>query len=154
MEPRIRFSTPTIDLSTIPPNYYRLYHVYYPLESLTCEKEYTIDESFDVYSYGFVLFFLFEGEIDKKIRFLTEWVKFISEGVNLEKPSEIPDILWELVQRCWSRDPSKRPSFKEIVEMLRTGDFFNDSKINIKSLHEYQDRVDPKSAEELQKKCI
>lgn len=93
-------------------------------------------------------------KLTKKICFLTQWVKFISEDMNLEKPSEMSDILWELVQRCWSRDPSKRPSFKEIVEMLRTGDFFNDSKINIKSLHEYQDRVDPKSAEELQKKCI
>lgn len=145
MEPRIRISTPTVDPSTTLPSYFKHYQLFWPIESL--EEEEKITEAHDVYSYGFVLFFLFGGKIVQHD--YHQWIKFIRKGKRPEKPSGIPDNFWELIQRCWNHDPSKRPSFKEIVELLRTGDFFNDSKIDINSLNEYQDRVDPKSTKEL-----
>lgn len=47
----------------------------------------------------------------------------------LEKPKECPDTLYQLMQKCWSKEPSSRPSFSEVLtslnDMQRSGDTSN-----------------------------
>jgi len=33
--------------------------------------------------------------------------------------------LWNLIQDCWSEQPSKRPKMKEIIETMRSWDLFS-----------------------------
>jgi hypothetical protein len=36
----------------------------------------------------------------------------------LQKPAQMNEALWVLLQRCWSENPIDRPSMAEIVECL------------------------------------
>jgi mitogen-activated protein kinase kinase kinase 9 len=35
-------------------------------------------------------------------------------------PKNTPDAFVRLMKKCWDREPSKRPSFKEIVKELQS----------------------------------
>lgn len=43
----------------------------------------------------------------------------IENGDRLPLPKICPPCLYSLMLQCWSYEPSKRPSFKEIKEVLR-----------------------------------
>lgn len=49
----------------------------------------------------------------------------IENGERLALPSNCPPRLYSLMSQCWSYEPSKRPSFKEIREILKLVDAFN-----------------------------
>lgn len=34
------------------------------------------------------------------------------------RPSNVPDSLWKLAERCWQDDPRDRPTFAEILTEL------------------------------------
>ena len=38
-------------------------------------------------------------------------------------PKNTPDTYVRLMKKCWDRDPSKRPSFKEIIKELQSMKF-------------------------------
>jgi hypothetical protein len=38
-------------------------------------------------------------------------------------PGEIPFFVGDLIRRCWSREPDDRPTFGEILEVLRANEF-------------------------------
>ncbi|XP_060783109.1 insulin receptor a isoform X1 [Neoarius graeffei] len=46
-------------------------------------------------------------------------LKFVMDGGFLERPDNCPDRLHSLMQMCWHYNPKLRPSFQEIIEMLR-----------------------------------
>lgn len=57
----------------------------------------------------------------------------------------MPQNYWELIQKCWEQEPSERPSFDEIVEILKSDKFAINEfglKTNLEKLHDYQDRID------------
>lgn len=39
-------------------------------------------------------------------------------GYRLPQPSRMQDDVYELLLRCWDAKPEKRPTFKELYEML------------------------------------
>lgn len=43
----------------------------------------------------------------------------IENGERLALPANCPPRLYSLMSQCWSYEPSKRPSFKEIKEILK-----------------------------------
>jgi len=43
----------------------------------------------------------------------------IENGERLALPADCPPRLYSLMSQCWSYEPSKRPSFKEIREVLK-----------------------------------
>lgn len=36
----------------------------------------------------------------------------------MEKPENCPDLLYQIMQRCWQHRPSARPTFMDIIEEL------------------------------------
>ena len=42
----------------------------------------------------------------------------MSGGYRMARPAKYPNNIYELVCRCWQRDPEKRPDFNEIVDHL------------------------------------
>uniref|UniRef100_A0A3Q3APU5 non-specific protein-tyrosine kinase n=1 Tax=Kryptolebias marmoratus TaxID=37003 RepID=A0A3Q3APU5_KRYMA len=43
----------------------------------------------------------------------------LEQGIRLPKPDNCPPALYSLMTRCWSYDPSERPSFTELVVKIR-----------------------------------
>jgi hypothetical protein len=43
----------------------------------------------------------------------------IGKGARFTRVAGINDFYWELITRCWHQAPEQRPSFAEILEILR-----------------------------------
>lgn len=74
------------------------------------------DQKVDVYSYGIFLWELLTGEMPYKDMKQTD----ITMGVTMENlrpplPEDCPAKLKELIQSCWSKDPTARPRMARIV---------------------------------------
>lgn len=44
--------------------------------------------------------------------------KFVGDGKRLPLPPDMPPLVCEVTQAAWAHDPSKRPTFEEIVQKL------------------------------------
>jgi len=75
------------------------------------------DTKTDVYSFGLMLWELATGEISwKQYENNEEWLNlFLNQDIRPPLSNKIPDSLKDLIVQCWDKDPSKRPTFEEIV---------------------------------------
>ena len=103
----------------------------------------------DVYSYAIFLYRLFSIDVNfaiiRKIRSTQQFWAKIRRGFRPERPENIPDHYWELIQKCWKQDPSERPTFDEITTILKEDKYALEEfgqKTNLEQLHEYQRRID------------
>jgi serine/threonine protein kinase len=87
------------------------------LESLT-KNVYTTKS--DVWSYGVLLWELMTRGVTPYPD-ISNWDvrSYIQSGRRLEQPEACPDVVFELMLRCWTKDPSLRPSFADLVQELR-----------------------------------
>lgn len=89
------------------------------------EDDAVIDKMCDVFSYGCVLYELFEKKLpyhkEKNSVFLAMKVL---EGLRPEiSDSSIPPFLKALMEACWLEDPQQRPQFEDIITSLRMKSF-------------------------------
>ncbi len=49
---------------------------------------------------------------------LTDVLKMVRSGYRLEKPSECPADVWELMSSCWHKDRTRRPTFVALRESI------------------------------------
>ncbi|KAK8881221.1 hypothetical protein M9Y10_003955 [Tritrichomonas musculus] len=103
----------------------------------------------DVYSYGMLLYTMFTTELlfedRKKIHSSSQFMLKIGKGLRLAKPDHISDQYWDLIQKCWKQEPKDRPTFEEIVEILKDDKYALEEygmKTDLNELHEYQARID------------
>jgi len=91
------------------------------------------NQTSDVYSYGLIFWEILTGTLwDPPPQYATAdtYKKFICElGRRPEITVAIPKKLAELIQQCWSKDPSLRPTLKQVISTLN--DFLVDDKIDI-----------------------
>ncbi|KAF7242974.1 Insulin receptor [Varanus komodoensis] len=74
----------------------------------------------DVWSFGVVLWEIsslaeqpYQGLSNEQV------LKFVMEGGCLERPENCAERLLDLMQMCWQYNPKMRPTFIEIIEMLK-----------------------------------
>lgn len=110
--------------------------------------------SADVFAYGMILYRMFSTKLEfanvKVLRSVQQFLMKIGNGIRPIKPENMPDSYWELINRCWDQDESKRPTFQEIVEELKSDKYSIEEfgmKTNVDELHEYQRKVDPNKYE-------
>jgi hypothetical protein len=75
------------------------------------------DTKTDVYSFGLMLWELATGEVAwKQYENNEEWLNLlITQDIRPPITNKIPDSLKDLIVQCWDKEPSKRPTFEEII---------------------------------------
>jgi len=46
--------------------------------------------------------------------------EMISNGEHLMKSEHIPELIWQIMERCWKKNPKERPEIKAVLEDLLT----------------------------------
>lgn len=88
-----------------------------PLESILYNK-YTIES--DIWAFGVCLWEIFAFALQPYYGMThEEVVKYIKEGNVLNCPENTPLVVYNLMRRCWHRNPSDRPSFPTIYQALQ-----------------------------------
>ena len=80
-----------------------------------------MSESCDTWSYGVVLWELLTKEVPFNgiEGFQVAWL-VVEKGERLMIPSSCPPSFGKLMEKCWLVDPKLRPSFKQILNQLKT----------------------------------
>lgn len=72
------------------------------------------DEKVDVYAFGVVVFMILtKGQKPDAS------IADVADGKMAEIPMSVSKFASNLISRCWEKDPSKRPSFTEICDLLK-----------------------------------
>ncbi|KAB1203602.1 Serine/threonine-protein kinase HT1 [Morella rubra] len=78
------------------------------------------DQKVDVFSFGVLLWELLTGKLPyEHLTPLQAAVGVVQKGLRPTIPSSTHPKLVELIERCWQQDPSSRPEFSQIVEILQ-----------------------------------
>lgn len=78
-------------------------------------------------------------------KFVFKLFNYITEGKRPYRPELIPDVYWELIQKCWCQNPEDRLTFEDITNMLRSDKYTLEElgmKTNLDQQHGYQNRID------------
>ncbi|XP_030897761.1 mast/stem cell growth factor receptor Kit [Leptonychotes weddellii] len=98
----------------------------------------------DVWSYGIFLWELFSlgsspypgMPVDSK------FYKMIKEGFRMLSPEHAPAEMYDIMKTCWDADPLKRPTFKQIVQLIekQISDSTNHIYSNLVNCSPHQER--------------
>ncbi|KAG8497647.1 hypothetical protein CXB51_008852 [Gossypium anomalum] len=78
------------------------------------------DHKADVFSFGIALWELLTGEIPYSLLTpLQAAVGVVQKSLRPTIPKNTHPRLGELLERCWQQDPTQRPDFSEIIEILQ-----------------------------------
>lgn len=100
-------------------------------------------KSVDIYAFGILMYsvmtasLLYQGQ--------TSIFVIMNEVVNNRRPTIpefIPDYLKSLIQRCWSQNPSERPTFDEIYQNLINDFTLSPEEVDENEIHEYIQYLD------------
>ncbi|KAF6081488.1 insulin receptor [Phyllostomus discolor] len=113
-------------------------------------KDGVFTTSSDMWSFGVVLWEItslaeqpYQGLSNEQV------LKFVMDGGHLDQPDNCPDRLSELMRMCWQFNPKMRPTFLEIVDLLK--DDLHPTFPEVSFFHSEENKA-PES-EELEMEC-
>ena len=111
--------------------------IYYAAPEL-CDEDVTYNEKIDVYSFGMTLYEIVTGKLALRHLNQMQVPAFIIRGKRPEIPKGVLPFTRDLIKACWSQDPSERPSFEEIHNYLKNGDFRLFDDIDRRAVSSYE----------------
>ncbi|KAK8887864.1 hypothetical protein M9Y10_038923 [Tritrichomonas musculus] len=99
----------------------------------------------DVYSFAMIVFEILAKE--KPFKELNNINQIFFEVVTKSRRpvmpfDEVPQCYIELIESCWSQDPNDRPSFNQIVEVLKSDSRFLNENVNKEEFFNYVESLD------------
>jgi len=77
-------------------------------------------EKSDVWSFGIVVYeIVAQTEPHKNMDDLQAAIAIRDEGLTPKIPSHCPQVLRELMMKCWNRNPEQRPTFEQVCNMFQ-----------------------------------
>lgn len=96
----------------------------------------------DVYSFALIVFELITYQKPyENINYFQLMLK-ISQGYRPKIPPQIPSSYKNLIESCWAEDPSKRPTFEEILKLLKSDKEFITDSVDEEEFLNYVDFID------------
>ena len=94
----------------------------------------------EVYSFGMIAYEIFVPR--KPFEHISRNDQIVHEIVDKKSRPQFPDesiplCYQELIERCWNDDPSERPSFDDIVDILQNDRRFITPKVNEEEYYNY-----------------
>ena len=89
----------------------------------------------DVYSFGITMHQLITSQRATKNFKIQDVIEGVRPDINLVQSRKMRD----LIERCWSGDPSTRPNFIEIVEEMKSEELQRDFGANQEEISAYLD---------------
>jgi serine/threonine protein kinase len=78
-------------------------------------------EKSDVWSYGIVVWEIVAGSLPhREVDRLELPLMIRDQGYHPVVPENCPPVLRKVMEACWIKEPSERPSFPDILQMLKT----------------------------------
>lgn len=76
----------------------------------------------DVWTFGMMCYQVFAGGIDPYNTKITKLavIRAVLSDERPTRPNNIPDSLWELMERCWQAEMELRPTFEEVAAVLKS----------------------------------
>ncbi|KAG0708297.1 kinase-like domain-containing protein [Suillus ampliporus] len=72
----------------------------------------------DIYSLGSVIFFIFSEHAPWENKNFSQISIELSRKATPTRPKDVTNHHWNLIQKCWSRNPDHRPTPKEVFENI------------------------------------
>lgn len=108
-------------------------------------KEEKYSKKSDVYAFAMILYELFVGALPfTEMNLFNLFKKVTNDKLRPELNKNIPLAIRNLIELCWNDDPQIRPSFENIVTMLKNDSSFITKEINEKIYREYIEMIDEK----------
>lgn len=97
----------------------------------------------DVYAFGMIVFeIMTKNNIFDGVNYNFLKMHEVCNGYRPEFKVKIPDSYRNLIERCWSQDPKKRPSFDEILEELKHDNSYITESVNKEDFEKYVSYID------------
>jgi len=94
----------------------------------------------DAWSYGVTLWETYSfGQQPYGDMSGSEAADVVSRGARLPQPMRCPDHIYSLMLRCWSCDPSQRPTFDELVAHFESSSLYDNVQNLLQSCNEQRD---------------
>ncbi|KAK8896745.1 hypothetical protein M9Y10_014662 [Tritrichomonas musculus] len=95
----------------------------------------------DVYAFGILLYEMLTETTPYEGFDLIHLLMAVQNGQRPLFTKPIDDSYKDLIERCWSQDPKDRPSFEEIVELLKNDKFITPN-VNKKTFRSYVEYIE------------
>ena len=99
-------------------------------------------EAGDVYSFAIIVYEIMTNEEIYKGMNIFKLMNHVLNGFRLEFTFKIPDSYQKLIEACWMQEPEKRPTFKEIVQQLKTDTGFITENVDEEEFLLYIDQIE------------
>jgi serine/threonine protein kinase len=104
------------------------------------------EHSVDVFSFGVLLYFFFKEPTHLNGRGLqgfgvADFCQAVANGARFDRPHNVPEQHWQLIERLWHAVPSERPTFKELVLDFHEHHLYVLPEANLAEVIEYENRI-------------
>lgn len=94
-------------------------------------------KSSDVYAFGMLIYEIFVPKKPFDQFDSDQIIQKLKQSIRPDLNYSIPDFYRRLIEKCWSQDPIKRPTFDEITHEMKSNSEFITDKIDIIEYQKY-----------------